>query len=70
MNATQTEKPEVTWTNFRDQWMIRSTTRLTEGELVEVTAKSGAVKTVRVGEYEHKFAGKDGGPTIHIFTVI
>lgn len=37
---------------------------------VEVTLKSGATKTVRVGEYETKFAAKNGMPESHIYSVL
>lgn len=79
MNNTETEKPVVTWTQFRGEWMIRSNVKLgaantIDGKIdqfgiscpgsVEVTAKSGATKIVRVGEYEKAFS--DG----HIYSVI
>jgi len=65
---TNTEKPMITWTNFKGQWMLKSNVRLTEGSFVEVTKKDGSTATAHVGEYEHKFNNADG--VAHIFNVL
>lgn len=65
---TTTEiKPLVTWTSFNGEWMLRSTTRLDEGSIVEVAKKNGGTSTVKVGEYEKRFKTAEG--EVHIFSI-
>lgn len=56
-HTTAMNAPTVTYTRFRDTWMLRSTEKLELGTSVEVTKKSGETETVKVGEFEHQFKG-------------
>ena len=79
-------KPQVAFTNYKGEWMIRSNVKLTRDNTInstveiiggkeisllgeiEVTLKSGATKTVRIGEYEKCFKNADGTES-HIYSV-
>ena len=65
-NTTET-KPLITWTNYRGEWMIRSTEKLTPGEFVEVSKKNGGSSEVKVGEYERCFKNPEGDS--HIYSI-
>ena len=52
---TKTTTPTITWTNYRGEWMIRSTEKLDPRSIVRVTKRDGSWSEVRVGELERSF---------------